>query len=59
MAHDAFGLCALRWIRPGGWEEAAADVAVEAGVGPVSGACGQAVFDWVVMDVIDVVAVRP
>lgn len=57
MAHDAFGLCALRWGGPVGWEEAALDVAMEAGVGPVGGAVDEAVFDRVVMDVIDVVPV--
>jgi hypothetical protein len=57
MAHDAFGLCALRWGGPIGWEEAASDMAVQAGVGPIGGATDEAVFDRVVMDVIDVVAV--
>ena len=57
MAHDAFGLCALRRGGPIGWEEAASDVAVQAGVGPVGGATDEAVLDRVVMDVIDVVAV--
>jgi len=33
------------------------DVAVKAGVGPVGGALDEAVFDGVVVDVIDVVAV--
>ncbi len=57
MAHDAFGLCALRWGGPIGWEEAASDVAVKAGVGPIGGTTDEAVLDRVVMDVIDVVAV--
>ena len=40
-----------------GWEEAALDVAVQAGVGPFDGATDEAVLDRVVMDVIDVVTV--
>jgi hypothetical protein len=57
MAHDAFGLCALRWGGPIGWEEASSDVSVQAGVGPIGGATDEAVLDRVVMDVIDVIAV--
>lgn len=57
MAHDASGLCALRRGGPIGWEEVAADVAVQAGVRPIGGALDEAVFDRVVMDVVDVVAV--
>ena len=57
MAHDAFGLCALRWGGPIWWEEAASDVAMQAGVGPIGGALDEAVFHRVVMDVIDVVVV--
>ena len=57
MAHDAFGLCALRWGGPIWWEEAASDVAMQAGMGPIGGALDEAVFHRVVMDVIDVVAV--
>ena len=57
MAHDAFGLCALGLGGPVGWEDAATDVAVEAGVGPVGGASDEAVFDGVVVDVFDVMPV--
>ena len=48
MAHDAFGLCALRWGGPIGWEEAASDVAMQAGMGPIGGALDEAVFHRVV-----------
>jgi hypothetical protein len=51
MAHDAFGLCALRWCGPIGWEEAALDMAVKAGVGPIGGLLDEAVFYRVVVDV--------
>ena len=57
MAHDAFGLCALRWCGPIGWEEAALDMAMKAGVGPIGGSLDEAVFHRVVVDVVDVVAV--
>jgi hypothetical protein len=57
MAHDAFGLCALRWGGPIGWEEAALDMAVKAGVGPIGGLLDEAVLHRVVVDVVDVVAV--
>ena len=57
MAHDAFGLCALRWCGPIGWEETALDVAVKAGVWPIDGSLDESVFHRVVVDVVDVVAV--
>jgi hypothetical protein len=50
MAHDAFGLCA-RWGGPVGWEEAALDMAVKAGVGPIGGSLDEAVLHLVVVDV--------
>jgi hypothetical protein len=57
MAHDAFGLCALRWGGPIGWEVASLDVTVKAGVGPSGGSLDQAMLHRVVMDVVDVIAV--
>ena len=59
MGHDAFGLCAIRWCGPIEWEEAALDMAVKAGVGPIGGSSHKAVFHRIVVDVVDVVAVRP
>jgi len=57
MAHDAFGLCALRWCGPIWWEEATLDMVVKAGVGPIGGSLHKAVFHRTVVDVVDVIAV--
>ena len=43
-----------RGIVPIGWDQAAGEVGVERGVGPVGGTVGVAVLDGVKVDVVDV-----